>query len=178
MLLVSIDFPWMLDSSEARLVWRASEDGSTTVACNSAAVWGETFTDARFLGDEFSFIFASGKGLGVSGSTASSPATSVCSWGGDGLYSSSFSEVGASTFNEFSSLITSAEGIGMPSFASVCEAVGGTGTALRAGARLGTGGALFGIGEAALEDENGEPVRGGAGEPALDRLKEIDVLAR
>lgn len=175
---MSIDFPWILESSEARLVWRTSEDGSTTVACNSAEVWGETSTDARFLGDGSPFIFASGKGFGVSGSTASPPATSFCSWGGDGLCSSSFSEVGASTFDEFSSLLTSAEGIGIPSFASVCEAVGGTGTALRAGARLGTGGAPFDIGEAALEDENGEPVRGGAGEPALDRLRVIDVLVR
>lgn len=66
----------------------------------------------------------------------------------------------------------------MLSFASVCETVGGTGTALRAGARLGTGGAPFGTGEAVLEDENGEPVRRGAGEPALDRLRAIGILAR
>ncbi|KAG1891258.1 hypothetical protein F4604DRAFT_1673154 [Suillus subluteus] len=39
----------------------------------------------------------------------------------------------------------------------------GTGTALRVGARLGMGGALFGTGEVALEDENGETVHGGAG---------------
>lgn len=165
-LLVSIDLPWVLESSDARLVWLTSKDGSTTVTCDSAAVWGETSTDARFLEDGSPFICASGKGLGVSAmsclvverSTASSPATSFCSRG-DGLCSSSFSEAGASTFDELSSLLTSAEGIGIPSFASVCEAVGGTGTALRAGARLGTGGAPFSTGEAALEDENGELVR-------------------
>lgn len=132
------------------------------------------------------FIFASGKGLGVSamlclvvkGSTASSPITTFRSGGGDGLCSSSFLVTGVSTFDGASSLLTSVEGIGIPSFAAVCEAVGGTGTALRAGARLGTGGAPFGTGEAALEDVNGEPVRGGAGEPALDRLGAIGVLTR
>lgn len=143
----------------------------------ACVVWGETSTDVRFSGYGYPLIFASDKGLVVEDSTASSPATAVCSRGRDGLCSS-FVEAGVLTFDEASSLLISVEGIGIPSFSPVCKAVGGTGTALRAGARLGTGGAPFGIGEAALEGENGEPVRGGAGEPALDRLRAIGVPVR
>lgn len=174
---MSIDFSRVLEPSDRRLVWLASEDGST-------ALWEETSTDTRLSGDGSPFRLASGKGLEfskiaclvVEGSIAlSSPVTAFCSGEtgeGDDFFSSSFTEAGASF------LLTSCEGIGIPSFASVCTAVGGTGTALRAGARLGTGGAPCGAGEAVLEGGNGEPVRGGAGEPVLDRLGARGVPAR
>lgn len=136
-------------------------------------------TDTRFAGAKPAsgngLEFSEGSWLVVEGSTAPSspspsPATTpFCSSGAEVDFLSSFAESVVSAFDGFSALLLASregEGIGIRSrsFTSVCAAEGGAGTTLRAGARLGTGGAPCGAGEAVLEDARG------AGEPALDRL--------
>jgi hypothetical protein len=137
---------------------------------DSAGGWVGASMDARFAGDETPFRLGSKNGLELSkgssfvegGSTMlSSPATLL----GSGVGVDFFSSFAESAFDKFSFLPpVSAEGIGTRSFASVCAVGGGAGTALRAGARLGTGGAPCGAGEPALEGARS------TGEPALDRL--------